>query len=193
MLFGSVLTTHFLFFFVGSFAQMSPWAWPIEWTQIGYLLCVILTVPLRASTSQVRDCTCLRYSFDSCLAWRRASLFRLAASERSANCQEGMRNVDHPGNSFLRVYLTWANEIASRWQINEGIIQTKSSILSSNLNVYQNMSKLLFWTIHFVHQIPPISDITWEWHTLMWGWEERGRGGGMEDIYNTVINKNIYI
>lgn len=128
---------------------MPPWAWSRDQLRVGCCpsdCSVILTVPLSASTSQVRDCTCLRYSLDSCFAWRRASLFRLAASERSANCQEEIRDAAHQATWFcLRVYLSRTNEKVKRSQtINEGVMQAKFCILSSNLSVCRNMSKFLF-------------------------------------------------
>ena len=45
---------------------------------------LVLTVPRSPSTSHVRLWIWRRDSFISCLAWRRASWFRLAASDRSA-------------------------------------------------------------------------------------------------------------
>lgn len=50
---------------------------------------LVLTVPRSPSTSHVRLWIWRRDSFISCLAWRKASWFRLAASDRSAYCGEG--------------------------------------------------------------------------------------------------------
>ena len=54
-----------------------------------------LTAPRRASMSQVTTWTWRRYSLASCLAWRRASAFLVAASVRSANCT-GRQTVNWP-------------------------------------------------------------------------------------------------
>lgn len=62
---------------------------------------LVLTVPRSPSTSHVRLWIWRRDSFISCLAWRRASWFRLAASDRSAYCGEGGNSgVSGPDGPF---------------------------------------------------------------------------------------------